>query len=277
MSNGAPTMATSGCHESSCSGSVRNGRWPKVRDPAEHVAETRAARASRVTANDPARPWRETTQPADHRSPGHAAVSAGRRSGNRDTPNRGRGRRRTRSAQGGERNNPLNKSIPHLWYVDQAQEAAEFYVSIFPDSRIDRVTSMPSESPSGPAGSVDVVEFTLFGQSFMAISAGQARRLQPFGLVHRPAATTRPRSTATGTRSSTAAAPPKPCGWVRDKFGLSLAGRRRRCMEDMMADSDREKARRATDAMLLDGEDRSWRRSRLPSTASPCARTDPKK
>src|SRR3954447_25245364 len=69
------------------------------------------------------------------------------------------------------------KIVPYLWYAKEAEEAARFYASIFPDSRVDRVTSLPAESPSGPAGSVDVVDFTLCGQSFMAISAGP---LDPF-------------------------------------------------------------------------------------------------
>ena len=64
------------------------------------------------------------------------------------------------------------KIVPHLWYTREAEEAARFYASVFPDSRVDRVTPLPVESPSGPAGSVAVVEFTLCGQAFMAISAG---------------------------------------------------------------------------------------------------------
>src|ERR1700704_6274336 len=67
---------------------------------------------------------------------------------------------------------PLQKITPHLWYAKEAEEAARFYASIFPDSKVDRVTALPSDSPSGPAGSVKLVEFTLFGQAFMAISAG---------------------------------------------------------------------------------------------------------
>ena len=59
-----------------------------------------------------------------------------------------------------------------MWFVDNAEEAARFYASIFPGSRVDRVTPIPADTPSGPAGSVPVVEFTLFGQTFMAISAG---------------------------------------------------------------------------------------------------------
>ena len=59
-----------------------------------------------------------------------------------------------------------------LWYAKEAGAAAKFYVSIFPDSSVDRVTPMLSESPSGPPGSVKVVDFTLFGQRFQAMTAG---------------------------------------------------------------------------------------------------------
>jgi predicted 3-demethylubiquinone-9 3-methyltransferase (glyoxalase superfamily) len=64
------------------------------------------------------------------------------------------------------------KIYTHLWYAKAAEEAAGFYASIFPDSRVDRVWSLPSDSPSGPAGSVKVVDFTLDGQRFQAITAG---------------------------------------------------------------------------------------------------------
>src|SRR3954470_17002966 len=65
-----------------------------------------------------------------------------------------------------------SKIFPFLWYAKEAEEAAAFYASIFPDSRVDRVTPLLSESPSGPAGSVKVVDFTLFGQRFQAMGAG---------------------------------------------------------------------------------------------------------
>lgn len=72
----------------------------------------------------------------------------------------------------GRQGSPIQRIVPHLWFSREAQEAARFYVSVFPDSRIDRVTALPADSPSGAAGTVEVVEFTLFGQAFMAISAG---------------------------------------------------------------------------------------------------------
>ncbi len=72
------------------------------------------------------------------------------------------------------------KILTHLWYAKEAEEAAKLYTSLFPDSRIDHVTALPSDSPSGPAGSVKVVDFTLFGQRLRAISAGQSWSRQFF-------------------------------------------------------------------------------------------------
>jgi predicted 3-demethylubiquinone-9 3-methyltransferase (glyoxalase superfamily) len=66
----------------------------------------------------------------------------------------------------------MQKITPFLWYSKDAEEAAAFYASVFPDSRVSRVTALPSESPSGPPGSVKVVEFVLFGQPFIAMSPG---------------------------------------------------------------------------------------------------------
>jgi predicted 3-demethylubiquinone-9 3-methyltransferase (glyoxalase superfamily) len=56
-----------------------------------------------------------------------------------------------------------SKISPHLWYSTEAEEAAQFYVSIVPNSRVDHVTLLQSESPSGPPGSVKVVDFILLG------------------------------------------------------------------------------------------------------------------
>ena len=64
------------------------------------------------------------------------------------------------------------KIFPHLWYAKDAEAAARLYTSIFTDSRIDGTWTLPTESPSGPEGSVTIVDFTLFGQPFQAMTAG---------------------------------------------------------------------------------------------------------
>ncbi|MEH7239441.1 VOC family protein [Bacillus sp. JJ1562] len=65
--------------------------------------------------------------------------------------------------------------VPHLWYDKEAKEAAEFYTSIFPDSSITKVTTL-HDTPSGDA---DLVSFELWGQKFMAISAGPYFKFNP--------------------------------------------------------------------------------------------------
>src|SRR4029450_5310715 len=66
----------------------------------------------------------------------------------------------------------LTKIHPFFWYATEAEEAAKFYVSVFPNSRADRVVTMQRGSRSGPPGSVKVVDFRRFGQKFQAMTAG---------------------------------------------------------------------------------------------------------
>ena len=142
----------------------------------------------------------------------------------------------------------MQKITPFLWYAREAEEAAAFYVSVFPDSRIDRVTALPSESPSGPPGSVKIVEFVLFGQPFMAMSAGP---LDPFN--HAVSFVVQCDEQAEIDRIWNAllagGGSPEACGWLRDRFGVSWQIVPT-ALAQMMADPDRARARRASDAML---------------------------
>jgi predicted 3-demethylubiquinone-9 3-methyltransferase (glyoxalase superfamily) len=141
----------------------------------------------------------------------------------------------------------MQKITPFLWYSSEAEEAAKFYTSIFPDSRVVRVTALPSESPSGPPGSVKVVDFVLFGEAFVAMSAGP---LDPFN--HAVSFVVNCDDQAELDRywnALLAGGSAEQCGWLKDRFGLSwqivptVLG-------TMMSDPDRAKAKRATDAML---------------------------
>ena len=69
----------------------------------------------------------------------------------------------------------MQKIIPHIWYDKEAKEAAEFYTSIFPDSKVTNVTTLHGT----PSGDSDIVSFQLFGYSFMAISAGPYFKINP--------------------------------------------------------------------------------------------------
>ena len=141
----------------------------------------------------------------------------------------------------------MQKIVPHLWYSNQAEEAAAFYASIFPDSGVTRVTGLPADSPSGPPGSVKVVEFVLFGQEFMAISAGP---LDPFN--HSVSFIVNCANQDEIDRYWNAlleGGSPEQCGWLKDRYGLSwqivptVLG-------EMMTDPDQAKAARAAQAMM---------------------------
>lgn len=73
----------------------------------------------------------------------------------------------------------MSKISPYLWFSSEAEEAANLYVSLLPDSRIEKVQKNTVDSPAGKAGSVLVVEFTLAGQRFMALNGNK-----PFDFTH---------------------------------------------------------------------------------------------
>ena len=141
----------------------------------------------------------------------------------------------------------MSRIIPHLWYTDKAEEAAAFYASVLPNSKVDCVTTLPAESPSGPAGLVKVVEFTLVGQPFMAISAGP---LDTFN--HSISFVVECDDQAEIDRLWEALSDGgkvEQCGWLKDRYGLSWqivpAS-----LGPMTKDPDRSRAKRVAEAML---------------------------
>lgn len=140
------------------------------------------------------------------------------------------------------------KIVTHLWYAKGAAEAAKFYAGIFPDSRVDKVTTMPAESPSGPEGSVSIVELTLFGQAFMAIEAGPHHDFNDaISLL------VRCESQEELDRYYGAilegGGKEQMCGWVIDRWGLRWQIHPT-ALDEMMTDPDPVKAKRVTQAML---------------------------
>ncbi len=142
----------------------------------------------------------------------------------------------------------MQKITPFLWYAKEAEEAAAFYASLFPDSRVVRVVTMPSESPSGPPGSVKLVDFVLCGQSFTAMSAGP---LDPFNHAVSFVVNCDDQAeidkywNALLDNGGTA----EQCGWLRDRYGVSWQILPK-VLAEMMNEPDRAKAKRVTDAML---------------------------
>jgi predicted 3-demethylubiquinone-9 3-methyltransferase (glyoxalase superfamily) len=143
---------------------------------------------------------------------------------------------------------PSPKIFTHLWYAREAEEAARFYASVFPDSRIDRVTPLSSDTPSGPAGSVRVVDFTLFGQRFQAISAGPHHEFNDavsiVVLCDDQAELDRYWNALLEGGGKAQA-----CGWLIDRFGLRWQIVPA-VLDEMMSDKDPARSKRVTDALL---------------------------
>src|SRR6267154_1071551 len=140
------------------------------------------------------------------------------------------------------------KIFPFLWYAKDAEAAAKFYVSIFPDARVDGVTALQSESPSGPPGSVKVVDFTLFGQRFQAMTAGPHHEfndaISMVVLCENQAELDRYWNALLEGGGK-----PQACGWLTDRFGLRWQIVPA-ILDELMRDKDPARSKRVTDAML---------------------------
>lgn len=141
----------------------------------------------------------------------------------------------------------LGPLIPNLWFDTQAEEAAAFYVSIFPSSRIVRVLQAPPGSPF-PEGHALSVEWEIDGQRFIGINGGPQFT---FDEAVSFMITCADQAEVDGYWDALLAdgGEESMCGWLKDKFGVSWqvvpAG-----LDDLLADPDPGRAKRATDAML---------------------------
>ncbi len=146
----------------------------------------------------------------------------------------------------------MAKITPCLWFDGKAEEAAEFYVSLLPDSHVDKVWRSPAETPSGPAGMVLTVEFTLGGTPFTGLNGGPDFTFnEAISFIidcEDQAEVDRLWETLTADGGE-----PGPCGWLKDRFGVSWQIVPRR-LNELMGDPDPERARRAMEAMLKMGK-----------------------
>ena len=143
---------------------------------------------------------------------------------------------------------PTAKIVPHLWYAKDAEEAAKFYASVFPDSRVDRVSKLQADSPSGPPGSVSIVEFTLCGQPFMALTAGPHHDFNDAVsfLVH---CDTQAEVDRYWNAILENGGKPQACGWITDRYGLRWQISPTQ-LGEWLTDRDPAKAKRVADVML---------------------------
>ena len=141
-----------------------------------------------------------------------------------------------------------SKIMPCLWFNKNAEEAAKFYTTTFPDSRITAIHKAPGDYPSGKAGDVLTVEFTVLGQSFVGLNGGpeftfdEAVSFQVFTDTQEE--TDRYWNAIVGGGGQESM-----CGWCKDKFGLSWQITPRALMK-AFKDPDRAAAKRAMDAMM---------------------------
>jgi predicted 3-demethylubiquinone-9 3-methyltransferase (glyoxalase superfamily) len=143
----------------------------------------------------------------------------------------------------------MSKITPCLWFDhEQAEEAASFYTSLFPDSHIDKVVKSAADNPSTPAGAVLTVEFTLGGQPFIGLNGGPDFKFNEavsFVIDCDDQAEVDRYWDALvqgGGEHSV-------CGWLKDRYGVSWQVTPRQ-LNEMLESSDRAAAARAMEAML---------------------------
>jgi predicted 3-demethylubiquinone-9 3-methyltransferase (glyoxalase superfamily) len=138
------------------------------------------------------------------------------------------------------------KITPNLWFDTEAEEAASFYTSVFKNSRIVHVTRYTQAGPR-PAGMVMTVEFELDGQRFVGINGGSQFKFDE-AVSFQIDCETQEDVDHYWERLSEGGKE-QPCGWLKDRYGLSWqvvpTG-----MEELFADRDPERAKRAMEAML---------------------------
>jgi predicted 3-demethylubiquinone-9 3-methyltransferase (glyoxalase superfamily) len=136
---------------------------------------------------------------------------------------------------------------PCLWFDGNAEEAAKFYVSVFPNSHLDAVHRAPSDYPSGRAGDVLIVEFRLMDQPFTALNGGPHFQFNEAISFQIPVQT---QAEADRFANALSAVPEaEQCGWVKDRFGVSWQIVPRQLMR-LIADADAARAKRAFEAMM---------------------------
>jgi predicted 3-demethylubiquinone-9 3-methyltransferase (glyoxalase superfamily) len=146
----------------------------------------------------------------------------------------------------------MRRPFPCLWFDGDAEEAARFYTSLLPDSRVDRIWRSPADTPSGPAGMVLTVDFTLAGERVQGLNGGpdfQFTEAVSFVIECEDQGEVDLLWDALAADGGE----PGPCGWIKDRFGLSWQIVPRR-LNELLSDPDSERARLAMEAMLKMGK-----------------------
>ncbi len=142
----------------------------------------------------------------------------------------------------------MSKISPCFWFDGEAEQAANFYVSLLPDSRIDKVQKNPVDGPAGKAGTVLVVQFTLAGQEFMALNGGTRFEYTPAISFKIDCADQAEVDRLWDALSSNGGSVQR-CGWLKDRYGISWQIVPS-VLPELLGGPDRAGAERAMQAML---------------------------
>jgi predicted 3-demethylubiquinone-9 3-methyltransferase (glyoxalase superfamily) len=140
----------------------------------------------------------------------------------------------------------MQKITPFLWFDNNAEEAAKFYVAIFPNSKI-LIISRYGEAGPGPKGSVMLVKFQIFGQEFLALNGGPEFKFT--NAVSFTINCETQQEVDTYWDKLTAGGSEIQCGWLKDKFGLPWQVTPV-VLGQMLSDKDQKKAGRVMQAMM---------------------------
>lgn len=139
------------------------------------------------------------------------------------------------------------KVTQHLWFEKDMESALRFYVSLIPGSALDFLSTIPADTPSGPAGTVKIAAFTLGDQRYRAIEAGTfdplSRNFSIMVECETQAEIDRLWAALIAGGKEIA------CGWLRDRWGLTWQITPRRLLE-LIEDPDRATGKRITEAMM---------------------------
>ncbi len=140
------------------------------------------------------------------------------------------------------------KITSNLWFEKDVRQAVEFYVATIPNSSIGRTTMLPAETPSGPPGSVKIINFKLGSQDFVAMEAGPLDAFNHAFSISVECETQEEIDRIWNAFLEDGGVEEQ-CGWLRDRWGLCWQIVPRVLLE-MIADPDRERAKRVTEVML---------------------------